>query len=507
MAIDTSLVAGRTGAQIEAAKRKAVGGKRKRCTKGKSCSATCIAANKVCLVDIPWVAAQNLSKVRDSILKKSQENPGKSVKFPAKLAILPDDNADIKWLKEYYNSNRDTLVSDIKANKIKKDDIQKIIMTVEAKRKSTIEESNPTKLEILERRKAEGPAFEQLNKELLTKERLLREKVILAEMIRVQMKKMPRNTFEEKQAYNKMEKFFDETKSLNQYLFGSLKKTLADKEKLKARLSRSEGNKKSIAPKEPEGKSTSKFVLSAGKAPLLPKLTNEAEFKRISEETEYMKDKEAKDLHQRTADLLRSSNQQLTAFRNSIIKRIGGQRVFNAAMKGIEEFTEEQESNGYKDIRNIQRAIKEGKPVPSGKQQLAKYIDGMEKLIAKLPKEPVIKYRGVRVSDQNLAEILQAAKLKNTYQDGALASWSTSLGSARSFANMIDDGAPNRVIFRTVNRRGIPVDGVSSTVGENEMLTSGTAKYRHTGRVNKIEIDQYGTGNVKPYYVIDVVEM
>jgi hypothetical protein len=61
----------RTDAQIERAKRMAVGGRRKRCTRGKSCSATCIAGNKICLVDLPWVANTAINKVRARLLKKA----------------------------------------------------------------------------------------------------------------------------------------------------------------------------------------------------------------------------------------------------------------------------------------------------------------------------------------------------------------------------------------------------------------------------------------------------
>lgn len=57
---------------IERSKSGAKGGSRKRCTIGKSCSATCIANNKVCLVEIPWVAASNIAKVRE----KLQKSPG-----------------------------------------------------------------------------------------------------------------------------------------------------------------------------------------------------------------------------------------------------------------------------------------------------------------------------------------------------------------------------------------------------------------------------------------------
>jgi hypothetical protein len=58
-----------TESKIERAKRRAVGGKRKRCIKGKSCSATCIASNKICLVDIPWVFQGEISKTRKLISK------------------------------------------------------------------------------------------------------------------------------------------------------------------------------------------------------------------------------------------------------------------------------------------------------------------------------------------------------------------------------------------------------------------------------------------------------
>ena len=60
---------GPTSAQITRAKSKAVGGGRKRCTKGKSCSATCIFAGKECLVDLPSDVSGALSKVRGRVQK------------------------------------------------------------------------------------------------------------------------------------------------------------------------------------------------------------------------------------------------------------------------------------------------------------------------------------------------------------------------------------------------------------------------------------------------------
>ena len=75
--------------RIAAAKRNAVGGKRKRCTKGKNCSAACIAANMVCLVDLPWVGP-SLTKVAQLIKsrKAGQGMPAQAA-APAPMAKAP----------------------------------------------------------------------------------------------------------------------------------------------------------------------------------------------------------------------------------------------------------------------------------------------------------------------------------------------------------------------------------------------------------------------------------
>jgi len=62
--------------RIAAAKRNAVGGKRKRCTKGKNCSAACIAAHMICLVDLPWVgSALTKAKAQIQAAKKNAPAP------------------------------------------------------------------------------------------------------------------------------------------------------------------------------------------------------------------------------------------------------------------------------------------------------------------------------------------------------------------------------------------------------------------------------------------------
>lgn len=56
-----------TNSEVRRAKEKAVGGKADKCLKGKSCSAACIAPNKLCLVNIPEILSNSLRKVSDLI--------------------------------------------------------------------------------------------------------------------------------------------------------------------------------------------------------------------------------------------------------------------------------------------------------------------------------------------------------------------------------------------------------------------------------------------------------
>jgi hypothetical protein len=72
-----------TAGKIRAAKNQAVGGGRKRCKKGKNCSAACIDPNMYCLVDMPEVAGVATTKVRDMLERRLQG------KMPAPAAPTP----------------------------------------------------------------------------------------------------------------------------------------------------------------------------------------------------------------------------------------------------------------------------------------------------------------------------------------------------------------------------------------------------------------------------------
>lgn len=64
-------------------------GKRKRCSKGKSCGASCIANYKVCMVDLTWVGQNALGSIRDRLMsRKTPEVPKVEPKGPPLMPIF-----------------------------------------------------------------------------------------------------------------------------------------------------------------------------------------------------------------------------------------------------------------------------------------------------------------------------------------------------------------------------------------------------------------------------------
>ena len=67
MALNTPTVS-----EIRSANQKAVGGGRKRCRKGKNCSATCINGSDACLVGLSENVGVSVSKVRDFLTTRQK---------------------------------------------------------------------------------------------------------------------------------------------------------------------------------------------------------------------------------------------------------------------------------------------------------------------------------------------------------------------------------------------------------------------------------------------------
>ena len=69
-----------TRSQVLRARQQAVGGRRKRCQRGKNCSATCISGDEICLVEFPLPVSQGITKTRNAlanyVLKANKVLPG-----------------------------------------------------------------------------------------------------------------------------------------------------------------------------------------------------------------------------------------------------------------------------------------------------------------------------------------------------------------------------------------------------------------------------------------------
>lgn len=90
----------RTASQIRRARSRAVGGSRKRCSKGKSCSATCINAGKVCEVEATPTVSSAMPKAASLIQRASKGTLEKS------LSGKPSDRASLAEAKMNLNKIR-----------------------------------------------------------------------------------------------------------------------------------------------------------------------------------------------------------------------------------------------------------------------------------------------------------------------------------------------------------------------------------------------------------------
>jgi serine/threonine protein kinase len=90
---------GASASEIKRAKAKAVGGKRKRCIKGKSCSATCVQRADACLVEMPDSSGNSVSKARNMLLGSPKPKSQESLKREI-AALNQEAQSKLKALNE-----------------------------------------------------------------------------------------------------------------------------------------------------------------------------------------------------------------------------------------------------------------------------------------------------------------------------------------------------------------------------------------------------------------------
>jgi hypothetical protein len=438
--------------RIAAAKRNAVGGKRKRCTKGKNCSAACIAAHMICLVDLPWVGSA-LTKAKAQIQAAKKNAPAATTPAPKPTAAAapaatpatpapkpapaatpaaktPPATAPAKATSVYTNWDTDKLV------KFQNDFIS----------------NDPVKYK---------GAIEQIQQEL------------------------------DARGYQKP------TIPKVPYVTPGSPKN---------RQGLSEGQyqiwNSAFKPYTPDTfgiEDKVGMIKPYGDNPFTPGTLQHKQYTLMKAAHD------ASNPWQKVLEYSRGDEPDLpnvSAVRKAI-KKLGLKDVVNG-IKNIRGFSD----SDYETIRNAQRnrVIKTLEWLPSAdkKKEIAKWkkkADEIEAVLSFMPKPQVPKTRGVAVSDDQLNLLKSLAKNKGTLRQDAMNSWSTTSRVAEDFADMgVNNGyGSNRVIYRTLNKKGSSIRPISAISTENEILTPANTNYRlydyHTVETNGVT-----------YNVFDMVE-
>lgn len=138
-------------------------------------------------------------------------------------------------------------------------------------------------------------------------------------------------------------------------------------------------------------------------------------------------------------------------------------------------------------------------------EEYRRYARDLENLLRwnELPTPRVEKYRGFRASPEHLQRMIEESSAKEKFKHNTIYSWSSSLGVGRSFADSELKDLPERtekVIFRAINKRGVPIELITSVTDEFELLTHGGVNYRHLGyRPLKVGDETYHVFDVEEY--------
>jgi hypothetical protein len=242
-------------------------------------------------------------------------------------------------------------------------------------------------------------------------------------------------------------------------------------------------------------KSAQEFVLPSAPPAKMHRIESAEGFKAARVES----GKFSKEFHDKMGRVLkvRDKDEDAVAERVAMLKRLGiSEAALAKAIRTVSNYTDLD----YKPVKKALYAALAGKPLTAGQKRELSKGKVIERIIAAAPKEAVPKFRGFRTDQQALEELIASAKLKGLFKDGVLSSWSTSLRVGQEFADNEKEGKPIRVIFQTINKRGMAVESITQAEREWELMTSGTAKYTHTGNYRIVPY------NGETYHIFDVVE-
>jgi hypothetical protein len=160
-------------------------------------------------------------------------------------------------------------------------------------------------------------------------------------------------------------------------------------------------------------------------------------------------------------------------------------RTFAALIGEEEEIAREIEQSihdfTYKwdyEIRAYQTGKKFHPKAGHSMVEIRKKADNIESYIRKAPSwQGGVTYRGIELSDAELAPYLNPGY---TFDMRGISSWTTSIGTANTFAHHTDDQDQNHVIFicKSAQPRGTSIRGISHYTSEREILLSSAARWR-----------------------------
>ena len=481
--------------RIAAAKRAAVGGKRKRCTKGKNCSAACIAANMVCLVDLPWVGSA-LTKAKAQIQGAKGKAPAQATPA-AKPAPAPTPKAQPAPAPTPKPAAKPITVHDVAYyKKLGLPFLESMLPTAEAGEAAQTPEGKKVianvKKAIAELQAQPAPAAPKpaaaaapAAKAPPAKKPAKATSGVYTNWDTDQLVKF-QNSFVSQDPV----KYKDAIEEIQQELDarGYQKPTIAKVPYAKPG-----------SPENRQGLNEAQYQTwhSAFK-PFTTETLKEYENigntyyptqgKYLPGTLEYKQHELVKKAQLTTypwAQIKTKTTEKDLPEVNSIqkaVSNLGLDRV-KMGLNGIGRFT----GSEYDFIRNAQRGR-----VPrdydfqtdSWKQkQIAEYkkkADDIEAVLGYMPKPQVPKMRGVAVDDAKLKVLVDLAKSKGTMKELAMNSWSTESKTPQSFAQdgVLQGHGGNRVIYRTMNKKGVPIRELSGLQSENEVLTPANAEYR-----------------------------
>lgn len=410
------VVAGRTGKQIEAAKRaqtarlgqSGAAGKRKKCKKGKSCGASCIDSSKVCMVDIPWATGSQITKVAKAIHNRGDKAPKTVDQIKAKLKEHHDKlkEAAIAQDGNSYTKHRDKIAKYLKELKAKGEDVPNVPLPPWSKVGPLIKESKEAEAKGDEAGKAK--AIQKLKDVMLGK-----------------------------------------------------KPSASD----------------STPPPTPTGKPKAK----------LDTLDTLDDFNKKLKDTYSVTDNPK--LTQDSIEVAKVLGISNTSYPQGGLYPTGDKSKYDKIQNSIgsQELADGKYSLGRFtasfDFAYSMGMADKGNPAYDSYK---KYADALDKLLTSsaLPKTEVEKFRGFRATPERLADMIESAKGNQEFTHERAYSWSSALRIGKRFANKEQFDFPDRterVIYRTVNKRGVPIEFVSSVPREDEVITPRNTKYKYLG--------------------------